>query len=174
MIVFLAYAVKTGLEKSSTSAGTYSCTLAFSSVLVLASSSPYRRMLLDRLRLAYTVAVPDVDESALRDEAAEATARRLAALKAQTIAARYPDAVIIAYDQVATLDGTQIGKPGHHAAALAQLLAMRGRSVVFHAALCVHSARGGGSRVESVPTIVSFREYSQAQAERYLEIERPY
>jgi septum formation protein len=131
-------------------------------------------MLLDRLRVPYTVAVPDVDESPVAGERPEDTARRLSVLKAQAVAARHADAVIVGSDQVASLDGAPIGKPGHHAAALAQLLAMRGRSVVFHTALCVYDAPRGESRVESVPTTVSFREYSQAQAERYLELERPY
>ena len=131
-------------------------------------------MLLDRLRVPYEVSVPDVDESALAGVLPEATARRLAALKAEAVAARFPEAIVIGSDQVASLDGTPIGKPGAHAAALAQLLAMRGRSVVFHTAVCVHDARRAASRVESVPTTVAFRDYSEAQAQRYLELERPY
>ena len=142
--------------------------------LVLASSSPYRRMLLDRLRIPYEVAVPDVDEAPLPGELPEATARRLSVLKAEAVAVRFPAAIVVGSDQVATLGASPIGKPGTHEAALAQLLAMRGRSVVFHTALCLHDGRVGTSRVESVPTTVAFRDYSPAQAQRYLELERPY
>jgi septum formation protein len=131
-------------------------------------------MLLDRLRLPYTVEVPAVDEAPLPGELPEETARRLAALKARSVAGRLAGAVVIGSDQVASLDGAPIGKPGNHDAALAQLLAMRGRSVVFYTALCVLDGRSGASRVECVPTTVTFRDYSRAQAARYLELEQPY
>lgn len=131
-------------------------------------------MLLDRLRVPYSVEVPDVDEAALAGEIPEATARRLAELKARSVASRFAGAVVIGSDQVASLDGAPIGKPGNHEAALAQLAVMRGRSVVFHTALCVLDGRTGASRVECVPTTVTFRAYSQVQAARYLELEQPY
>jgi septum formation protein len=131
-------------------------------------------MLLDRLRVPYVVSVPAVDETALGGESPQETARRLAELKARAVASQFRDAVIIGSDQVASLDGTPMGKPGNHEAALAQLLAMRGRSVVFYTAVCVSDVRRGDSRVECVPTTVAFRDYSEAQAERYLELERPY
>ena len=131
-------------------------------------------MLLDRLRVPYAVAVPDVDETPLPDEPPPGTASRLAELKARAVAARFADAVIIGSDQVAVLDGVALGKPGAHAAALAQLRAMRGRTVVFHTAVCVFDTTRGECAAESVPTTVSFRDYSDAQAERYLELERPY
>ena len=129
-------------------------------------------MLLDRLRVPYSVAVPAVDETALPGELPDATARRLAEAKARAVAGDFPTAVIIGSDQVASLDGRPIGKPGTHDAALVQLMAMRGRSVVFHTALCVLDGRG--ARVECVPTTVRFREYSEAQATKYLEADRPY
>ena len=131
-------------------------------------------MLLDRLRVPYTVAVPDVEEAPLAGELPEATARRLAALKADAVAGRYPDAIVIGSDQVASLDGGPIGKPGGHEAALAQLLAMRGRRVAFHTAVCVYDTARCEHHVQSVPTTVVFREYSEAQAERYLRLEQPY
>ena len=143
-------------------------------MLVLASSSPYRRMLLDRLRIPYSVAVPAVDEAPLRGEAPADTAKRLAQLKARAVSGDFPDALVIGSDQVASLDGAPIGKPGEHAAALAQLMAMRGRSVVFNTAVCVLDARRGASLIECVPTTVTFRDYSDAQAERYLQIDQPY
>jgi septum formation protein len=131
-------------------------------------------MLLDRLRVPYIVSVPAVDETTLGAESPPETARRLAELKARAVASRFPDAVVIGSDQVASLDGTPIGKPGNHTAALAQLLAMRGHTVIFHTAVCVCDARRGDARVKCVPTTVTFREYSEAQAARYLELERPY
>jgi septum formation protein len=129
-------------------------------------------MLLDRLRVPYAVAVPAVDEAPLPGELPEATARRLAEMKARAVAADFPNAVVIGSDQVASLDGKAIGKPGTHDAALAQLMEMRGRSAVFHTALCVLDSRG--AHVECVPTTVRFRRYSEAQAAKYLATDQPY
>src|SRR5688572_25543425 len=105
-------------------------------------------MLLDRLRMPYSVAVPDVDETPRPAEAPEAAASRLAELKARAVADRFPEAVIIGSDQVAVLDGAALGKPGDHAPALAQLRAMRGRSVVFHTAVCVFDSRTGACQAQ--------------------------
>jgi septum formation protein len=143
-------------------------------VLVLASSSPYRRSLLERLKLPFSTASPDVDESALDGERPHATALRLAENKARAIAGLYPDAHIIGSDQVAVLDGKPLGKPQAYDAALTQLLAVRGRSVAFHTAVCLLDARSGQCRVEDVPTTVHFRHYTLQQAVHYLEIEKPY
>ena len=143
-------------------------------MLVLASSSPYRRLLLDRLRVPYSTAVPDVDETPLADETPAETATRLAELKARAVAVHFPHGLVIGSDQVATLDGAKLGKPGGHDAAFAQLKAMRGRSVVFHTAVCLYDVRRDDCRTENVPTTVTFREFSDAQADRYLELERPY
>jgi septum formation protein len=146
--------------------------------LILASSSAYRRELLDRLRLPFEVAVPDIDESPLPGEAPDTTALRLAKAKAQVVAARFPGSVVIGSDQVATLDGAQIGKPGNHANALAQLQTMRGREVVFHTALCLWDSRAptltGGAQLDMVPTLVRFRNLPDAELDAYLRIEQPY
>lgn len=131
-------------------------------------------MLLDRLRLPYSVAVPDIDEAALAGETPDATALRLAEAKARAVARGFPDAVIIGSDQVASLDGRPINKPGAHEPALAQLMEMRGRRVIFHTAVCVYDVARAGSEVASVPTAVTFRDYSETQAQRYLEIDTPY
>ena len=131
-------------------------------------------MLLDRLRVAYRAVSPAVDETPLAAESPPQTALRLAEAKARAVAADFPGAVIIGSDQVAMLDGAALGKPGSHAAALGQLQLMRGRSVVFHTAVCVYDARSDDCRSESVPTTVIFRDYSDAQAARYLELEQPY
>jgi septum formation protein len=146
--------------------------------LILASGSPYRRELLERLRLPFEVMLPDVSETPLPGEAPEATALRLAREKAAAVAARAPGSIVIGSDQVATLDGEQIGKPGDHARALAQLQKMRGRKVVFHTALCVWDARAsaltGPAQLENIQTIVTFRNLADAELDAYLRIEQPY
>lgn len=146
--------------------------------LILASGSPYRRELLERLRLPFDVMVPDIDETPLAGEAPEATALRLAREKAAAVAARAPGSIVIGSDQVATLDGEQIGKPGDHARALAQLQKMRGRKVVFHTALCVWDGRAsaltGPAQLENIQTVVTFRSLADAELDAYLRIEHPY
>jgi septum formation protein len=144
--------------------------------LILASSSPYRRELLSRLQLPFEVMVPDLDESPLAGESPEATALRLARAKAEAIAQRAgPNAVVIGSDQVATLDGLQIGKPGNHANALAQLQLMRGRLVTFHTALCVWDARAADPvQLINVQTFVTVRDLPDAELDAYLHIEQPY
>jgi septum formation protein len=142
--------------------------------IVLASTSKYRRELLARLGLPFEVASPHVDETALPGEAPQDTARRLAEAKARAVAARFPQAIIIGSDQVAVLEGMQLGKPGDHANALRQLKAMRGKEVVFHTALCVYAAASARAQTRVVPFSVRFRDYSDAQIERYLQREQPY
>jgi len=142
--------------------------------IVLASTSPYRRDLLARLRLPFEVRAPAMNEAALPGEAARETALRLAQAKARAVAPDCPAALIIGCDQVAVLDGVSLGKPGDHANAVAQLRAMRGRSVLFHTALALFNARTGALQTAEVPTTVRFRQYGDAEIERYLEAERPY
>jgi len=142
--------------------------------IVLASTSLYRRELLARLRLPFEVRAPAVDETALPNESARETSLRLAQAKARAVAPDCPTALIIGCDQVAVLDGVPLGKPGGHANAVAQLKAMRGRSVLFHTALALLNARTGVLQTAEVPTTVRFRQYGDAQIERYLEAERPY
>ena len=142
--------------------------------LILASSSPFRRELLQRLQLPFTVISPDVDETALSNELPEQTSLRLAQAKARKVADSNPNSLIIGCDQVATLDGLQIGKPGTHENAVKQLTMMRGRSVVFHSALCLYNATTKSMQAEVVPFMVQFRNLSDAQIERYLLKEQPY
>jgi septum formation protein len=141
---------------------------------VLASTSPYRRALLARLRLPFEVRAPDVDESALPHESGHATALRLAQAKARRIAPAFSRALIIGCDQVAVLDGQCLGKPGTHERAVAQLAAVRGKDVVFHTALALLNTDSGSMQSAEVPTTVRFRHYSDPEIERYLEQERPY
>lgn len=142
--------------------------------LILASSSAYRRELLSRLQLPFEVDVPDIDESPLPGETPSATALRLAREKAAAVAARHPDALVIGSDQVATLDDEQIGKPGNHAAALAQLQKMRGREVIFHTALCLWDGRNNTHQLQDIRTVVKFRDLPDEELDAYLRIEQPY
>lgn len=142
--------------------------------LILASSSIYRRELLERLQLPFTVISPDVDETPLPEEKPQQTALRLAQLKAHKIAETHPDALIIGCDQVATLDGLQLGKPLSHDNAFKQLRLMRGRSVIFHSALCLLNAASGNMQAENVVYEVRFRNLSDEQIENYLLKEQPY
>jgi septum formation protein len=141
--------------------------------IVLASTSPYRRELLQRLRLPFTIDSPRVDEQALRGEVPAATARRLALAKAEAVAARHAGAIVIGSDQVADVDGEPLSKPGTHAAALQQLRRMQGRDVVFHTALAV-VGNDGAKQVDVVPTVVRFRRLPEVQLEAYLRAEQPY
>lgn len=142
--------------------------------LILASSSVYRRQLLERLRAPFGTAVPDIDESALPGEAPRETALRLALAKARAVASIHPAALIIGSDQVADLGGQPLGKPGTHENAVGQLRAMRGQSVTFHTALCLLDAASGRHQLDNVPSVVHFRQLSDAQIERYLRLEQPY
>jgi septum formation protein len=144
--------------------------------LILASSSPYRRELLGRLRVPFEVAVPDIDETPLAHETPQQTALRLSMAKARAVARTLatPDALVIGSDQVATFDGRQIGKPGTHENAVAQLRAMRARTVEFHSALCLLDARHDIARSDDIVTRVRFRDYSDAEIETYLRAEQPY
>lgn len=142
--------------------------------LILASSSIYRRELLERLQLSFSVVVPDVDETPLPDEKPEETALRLAQLKARKIGDLHPNALVIGCDQVATLDGLQLGKPLTHGNAVKQLTLMRGRTVFFHSALCLFNAASGNMQAEDVIYEVRFRQLTDAQIENYLRLEQPY
>jgi septum formation protein len=117
---------------------------------------------------------PGTDEQRLPGEAGDATALRLAEAKARGVAAACPAAVVIGSDQVAMLEGCALGKPGTHEAALAQLLASRGKIVVFHTAVCLVCTEISYIEIVNVPTTVYYRHYSEAQAQRYLELDRPY
>jgi septum formation protein len=140
--------------------------------LILASSSPYRRELLGRLRVPFDVVSPDVDESPLDGESPEQTALRLSVAKARAV--RATGALVIGSDQVATFDGRQIGKPGTHDNAVAQLRAMRGRIVEFHSALCLLDTRTDRVQSADIVTRVQFRTYSDDEIEIYLRAETPY
>ena len=136
--------------------------------LVLASTSPYRRELLGRLGLPFVVANPETDETALPGETPTATALRLSEAKARAVAREYPEALIIGSDQVAEMDGRIFGKPGTHDKAVDQLRTLSGKTVNFFTGLCLLNAATGEAEVLGVPTLVGFRELSEAEIENYL------
>lgn len=139
--------------------------------LILASTSRYRRELLERLRLPFHVARPDVEESPLAEEAPPALAQRLARAKAQAIATQHPESWIIGSDQVAALESRALGKPGTREGAVSQLSAMSGREIRFHTAVCLV---GGEAVFEAMDTtVVRFRTLGMDEIERYVDIEQP-
>lgn len=142
--------------------------------LVLGSTSVYRRDLLTRLGVPFTVEAPYVDETPLPGEAPAELARRLAAAKANAVARRHPDAIVIGSDQVADLAGEPLGKPGNHANAVAQLERMSGREVMFQTALSVVCHDTGFAQHDLAPVRVRFRRLDRAGIEAYLRQEQPY
>ena len=142
--------------------------------VVLGSTSRYRRELLERLRIPFTVSAPGVDETPLPGEAPQVLARRLALAKARAVAALHPDAVVIGSDQVADLAGQPLGKPGEHARAVQQLRQMRGQTVIFQTALAVVCLASGYEQVDLAEVRVVFRDLSDAEIESYLQAEQPY
>ena len=142
--------------------------------LILASTSRYRRELLERLRLPFEAMAPETDETPLPGEAPAQLAERLALAKARALATRFPDAVVIGADQVADVDGHALGKPGTHARAVEQLRAMSGRTIVFQTALAVVREAIGFAQVRRAPVAVRFRTLSDEEIETYLRAEQPY
>lgn len=142
--------------------------------LVLASTSRYRRELLARLALPFETAAPDVDEIPRAGEAPRDLALRLALEKAQAVAARKPQAIVIGSDQVADLHGQPLGKPGTHERAAAQLARMSGQTVLFHTAVAVVQASRGFAQSSLATVTVRFRTLDAATIERYLLAEQPY
>lgn len=142
--------------------------------IILASGSPFRRQLLDRLHLDYSCQAPEVDETVLADEPAETYVQRLAQAKAKKIADLDPDAIVIGSDQCALLDGQILGKPGSHENALNQLRQAQGKTVVFHTGVCVLNLISGFEAVDNVTFEVEFRQLSDAQLDHYLRMEEPY
>ena len=142
--------------------------------LVLGSTSVYRRALLERLRLPFEIAAPEVDETPLPGEAPANLARRLALAKARAVARQHPECIVIGSDQVADLNGQALGKPGTHERAVAQLQAMRGQSVVFQTAVAVICQASGFMQEDLAPVRVQFRNVSDMEIENYLRLETPY
>ncbi|WNO06511.1 Maf family nucleotide pyrophosphatase [Rhodoferax mekongensis] len=142
--------------------------------LVLGSTSVYRRELLERIRLPFSVAAPHVDETPQPGETPVALARRLALAKARAVAEVHPDCIVIGSDQVADLHGQPLGKPGTHERAIAQLQAMRGQTVIFQTAVAVVCLATGFVQEDLAAVKVQFRDLSDTEIEHYLQAEKPY
>lgn len=142
--------------------------------IVLASSSPYRRALLDKLGFAYRSKKPDVDETPYPNETPHELVARLAEMKARAVTSHFPDAFIIGSDQVAVLDGEILGKPGTKARAFEQLKKASGRCVTFLTGLCLLDSATQKSTTEVVPFDVHFRKLTDGMIDRYLEREQPF
>ncbi|MFL6648756.1 MAG: Maf family nucleotide pyrophosphatase [Sulfurifustaceae bacterium] len=145
-----------------------------SASLILASSSPFRRELLTRLRLPFEAATPAVDETPQTGESPVALVERLAVAKARAVAVRFPNALIIGSDQVAVYDGSIVGKPRDHADAVKQLRAASGRKVILYTGLALLNSATGRVQSEVVPFGIQFRALSDEQIENYLRKEQPY
>ncbi len=142
--------------------------------LILASSSPARRQLMERLKVPFEAISPEVDESARPGEPPEALVLRLAEAKARAVAEHRPDALVIGSDQVAVMEGEIVGKPGSHERALEQLRAASGNRITFHTGLCLFNAGTGSLQLDRVPCTVWFRRLTPRQMENYLRKEQPY
>lgn len=141
--------------------------------LILASSSRYRRELLDRLGLEYDAESPDIDESSRPGETPKDTALRLSEMKARAIWEKHPGSVVIGSDQVADLNGTKLGKPHTRERAIEQLTAMQDNVVVFYTALCVIDAEGRAEKLLS-PTTIRMRSLKRETIEAYVDREQPF
>lgn len=142
--------------------------------LVLASTSIYRRELLERLQLPFETAAPNIDETRLANESAQAMVARLAQQKAEAIVAHYPNALIIGSDQCAVLGEQVLGKPHTHERAIEQLQASSGRTVEFLTGLCLYDSASKTFQLEVIPFQVEFRELSTVEIDNYLHREQPY
>ena len=141
--------------------------------LVLASSSPYRKELLQRLKIPFECYSPDIDEAPLTGESAEQLVKRLALQKAKKVAELFPSALIIGSDQAAVLEGNILGKPGSAKKALAQLRNATGKSLKFITGVCLFNSLSGDYQLDMVPYEVRFRSLSDDALKRYIELDMP-
>lgn len=142
--------------------------------LVLASSSPFRRRLLEQLSIKFRTLDPNIDESPLSGEKPQTLVRRLSIAKARAVVSRAPEALIIGSDQVAVHQDTIVGKPKNHADAVAQLLSSSGKIITFFTGVALLNSINGGLQTEVVPFAVRFRSLTRKKIEYYLEQEQPY
>ncbi len=142
--------------------------------LILASSSPFRKALLDKLQLAYTTDSPDIDETPQQGESIEAMVQRLAEAKARALQDKYPDALIIGSDQSAALAGKVLHKPGHYERAFEQLRAASGQEITFYTGLSLLNTQTGVADTLCDPFKVRFRDLTDEEIRHYLEREEPY
>lgn len=142
--------------------------------LILGSTSPFRKAVLDKLGLAFETDSPEVDETRHADESPQQLVARLSEAKARAVAVRHLHALVIGSDQVAVIAGDILGKPGTHAKAVEQLRYASGKTVTFYTGLCLLNSDSGKAQTEVVPFNVVFRQLSDTQIENYLRKEQPY
>ena len=142
--------------------------------IILGSTSPYRKELLQRFDLAFESSAPDIDESRLAGETPQALVARLAEQKARAVAESYTDALVIGSDQVAVLNNEVLGKPGNHEKAVVQLEKASGETVAFYTGLCLYNTSSKNLQVDVIPFNVIFRKLTRDQIENYLKAEQPY
>jgi len=142
--------------------------------IVLGSTSPFRKELMDKLHIAYSTAAPNIDETPLANESPEDMVMRLSLEKAKAVAEENSDALIIGSDQCAVLNSLVMGKPETHEKAIEQLRNSSGKTVSFLTGLCLYDAKNASYELECVPFEVEFRELTDADIENYLRIEEPY
>lgn len=142
--------------------------------VVLASTSPYRKAILEKLGIEFICVAPEIDETQLANETPEQLVVRLSEQKARAVAKQFPDALIIGSDQVAVVDGKILGKPGNHETAVSQLKRAAGKRVSFLTGLCLFNSASQQSQLDVVPFDVVFRQLTEQQIENYLRIEQPY
>lgn len=142
--------------------------------LILASTSRYRRALLERLALPFESVAPQVDEVRKPDEPPDDMVLRLATAKAVEVASRFPEALVIGSDQCAALGTDVLGKPGSHEKARVQLGRLSGQRVTFHTGLCVIDGASGREWRDVVPFTVRMRALEPDEIERYLLADQPY
>ncbi len=142
--------------------------------LILASTSPFRKKLLQRLSIPFTTASPNINETISENESAQDYVKRLSLQKTQAIAKQHPNALIIGSDQCSVLKGIIRGKPKHHQNAVQQLRQSSGERVTFLTGLCLYDAKSNDYQLDLVPFHVDFRTLSDNEIETYLQVEQPY
>lgn len=142
--------------------------------IILGSSSPYRKILLQKLQLEFETCSPDIDEIQNADETPEQLVRRLSITKAEAVSVSFPDAMIISSDQVAVYDNKVIGKPGNHQNAVLQLRAFSGQSIQFITGLCLYNTQTRDYQYHQDSTLVRFRKLTDSQINDYLVKDQPY
>ncbi|MCK5917372.1 MAG: septum formation inhibitor Maf [Cocleimonas sp.] len=142
--------------------------------LILGSTSPFRKELLQRLSIPFTTDSPDIDETPLDNESPEAYVLRLSLEKARAVATQHPNALIIGSDQCSVLNGTIRGKPGNHENAMQQLRESSGKRVSFLTGLCLYNSKTKQYQLDLVPFHVDFRELTDNEIDAYLQVDQPY
>ena len=145
--------------------------------IVLGSTSPFRKDLMEKLKIEFTTESPDIDETRLENETPEAMVRRLSVEKARKVAESYPsnsNALIIGSDQCAVLDGEVMGKPGNHDNAFSQLQKSSGKQVTFYTGLCLLDTKTDKYQLDCIPFYVTFRDLSEDEINHYLYLDEPY